>query len=111
MLKWNSLTGIDELPAIKEKSFQKPQVIFKHSIRCGTSSLVLNRLEKAKRVPDADFYYLDVIRNRDVSNATANTFHVHHESPQILVIKNGDCQYEDSHISINMDDIQEQVEF
>lgn len=111
MLKWISLTGIDELTLIKEKSFHKPQVIYKHSTRCGTSSLVLNRLEKASRVPEADFYYLDVIRNRNVSNEIAQLFNVYHESPQVLLIKNGECKFEESHTGISMDELTEQITF
>ena len=109
MLNWISLTEIDELIRIKEKSFQKPQVLFKHSTRCGTSSLVLNRLERAKEIPEADFYFLDLIRYRDVSDKIADLFNVYHESPQVLLIKNGKCHYEESHLGIDMFELNDQV--
>lgn len=109
MLNWISLTNIDDLPLIKEKSFQKPQVLFKHSTRCGTSSLVLNRLERSKEVPEADFYLLDLIRYRDISDKIAHLFNVYHESPQVILIKNGECQYEESHLGIDMFEISDQI--
>ena len=109
MLKWISLTEIDELQRIAEKSFQKPQILFKHSTRCGTSSLVLNRLERASDIPDADFYMLDLIRYRNVSNKIAELFDVYHESPQVLLIKNGECYYEESHLGIDMFELGDQV--
>ena len=109
MLKWISLTEIAELERIAERSFQKPQILFKHSTRCGTSSLVLNRLERSSDIPDADFYMLDLIRYRDVSNKIAELFNVYHESPQILIIKNGECHYEESHLGIDMYELSDQV--
>lgn len=109
MLNWILLTEVDEVLRIKERSFQKPQIVFKHSTRCGTSSLVLNRLQRAAEIPDADFYMLDLIRHRDVSDKIADLFNVYHESPQLLLIKNGECQYEESHLGIDMFDLNEQL--
>jgi len=109
MLKWISLTEINELELIAERSFQKPQILFKHSTRCGTSSLVLNRLKRASDIPDADFYMLDLIRYRDVSNKIAELFDVYHESPQVLLIKNGECHYEESHLGIDMHELAGQI--
>jgi bacillithiol system protein YtxJ len=71
--------------------------------------VVKNRLERSISPTEIDFYYLDLIKHRDVSNAIASLFQVHHESPQILVIKNGECIYEESHYGIMMDDIVEQA--
>ena len=109
MLNWISLTDIDDLEVIKERSYQKPQVLFKHSTRCGTSSLVKNRLERSDTLPDADFYFLDLIRHRDLSDKIAHVFNVYHESPQILLIKNGKCHYEESHLGIDMYELGDQI--
>ena len=66
------------------------------------------RLERST-APDAlPFYYLDLINHRAISNAIAEKFQVHHESPQILLIKNGECIYAESHNGINMAEIEEQ---
>jgi len=84
---------------------QRPQVIFKHSTRCGTSAWAKGRLERSKPAEDIDFYFLDVISGRNLSRTVAEQFHVHHESPQILIIRNGECIYDESHHGISMDDI------
>lgn len=107
-MNWISLTEEQQLAQIKELSKQKPQVIFKHSTRCSISSMAKNRLEKGEAPGNADFYYLDLIQYRHLSNKIAEDFSVYHESPQVLLIKNGDCVYEESHSGINMDDIIEQ---
>jgi len=108
-MNWKPLTSASDLAVLIERSYQQPQVIFKHSTRCGTSSLVLNRLERASDIPDADFYMLDLIRYRDVSNKIAELFNVYHESPQVLLIKNGECHYEESHLGIDMFELGDQI--
>ena len=107
-MNWIALQTETQLEEIREKSADRPQLIFKHSTRCSTSMLVKNRLERSGQPESIDFYYLDLIRYRPISNKIADTFRVHHESPQILLIRNGQCVYDESHTGITMDDIMEQ---
>ena len=107
-MNWIEITEERQLQDIKEQSAQQPIVIFKHSTRCVTSAMVKNRLEREVPAPGTLFYFLDLIRHRSISNKIAADFHVYHESPQILIIKDGECIYDDSHIGINMQDIAEQ---
>jgi len=97
------------LDEIKEQSKQQPVVIFKHSTRCSISSMAKNRLERETPTGNVLFYYLDLIRYRPVSNKIVEDFQVHHESPQVLLIKSGECIYEESHNGISMEDIMEQT--
>jgi len=108
-MDWKELREESELEEIVRSSESKPQVIFKHSTRCSISSVAKGRLERSRVPPGADFYYLDLISYRNISNKIAQIFKIHHESPQILVIKNGDCVYDESHMGINMGDIEEIV--
>lgn len=108
-MNWIVLTEEQQLEDIKEKSRQQPVVIFKHSTRCSISSMAKGRLEREKQADNVLFYYLDLIRYRAISNKVAMDFSVPHESPQILLIKNGECTYEESHNGISMQDIMEQV--
>ncbi len=108
-MNWIPLTTEDQLLQIKERSATVPQVIFKHSTRCGTSSMVLSRLERSDVPALVDFYFLDLIRYRNISNKIAEVFNVYHESPQILLIKNGECVYDESHMGIQMDELVEQA--
>lgn len=108
-MNWIDLTTQEQLDALVNASVQQPQIIFKHSTRCSISTLAKARLERSYQPVAANFYYLDLLRHRNLSDAIARLFHVHHESPQVLVIKNGACVYTESHSGINMDDISEQV--
>lgn len=104
-MNWKVLRDESEVDEIIARSAEKAQVIFKHSTRCSISAVAKGRLEKATAPPGADFYYLDIIGYRSISNKIAQKFGVHHESPQVLVIKNGVCVYDDSHMGINMNDV------
>jgi bacillithiol system protein YtxJ len=106
-MNWISLTSEEQLAQIQEASFHKSQVIFKHSTRCSISSTALHRLERAEAPEDIDFYYLDLIQYRSLSAKVAEVFQVKHESPQILLIKNGECVYNESHFAIAMEEIVE----
>jgi bacillithiol system protein YtxJ len=108
-MNWITLKTEEELKMLVEKSFTKPQLIFKHSTRCSVSSTIKTRLEKSSIPLTIDFYYLDLIAYRTLSNKIAEQFHVHHESPQVLLIKNGDCVFDESHLAVYMEDIMEQI--
>ena len=106
-MKWNELISEEQLQQVKDRSFDRPQVIFKHSTRCSISSVAKTRLEKWQPSEDFDFYFLDLIRYRPLSNKIADTFMVHHESPQVLVVKSGECVYDESHLGISLQEILE----
>jgi bacillithiol system protein YtxJ len=108
-MNWKEFTNEAGLEAIKEASKQKPQIIFKHSTRCSISTMAKSRLERSQAPENAEFNYLDLIAYRNVSNKIADDFSVEHASPQILIIKNGECVYDESHNAIDMDEITEQV--
>jgi bacillithiol system protein YtxJ len=108
-MNWQILTSEQQLASIVQQSFTRPQVIFKHSTRCNISSTAKNRLEKSGTPEQIDFHFLDLLAHRSLSNKIADDLNVHHESPQVLLLKNGECVYEESHLAIYMDDIVEQV--
>lgn len=108
-MNWINITSADQFDDIKERSNAKPQVIFKHSIRCSISSMAKARLERSKQPENMDFYFLDLINFRTLSNKLSEVFDVWHESPQVLLIKNGKCVYDESHTAIRMEDILKQA--
>ncbi len=108
-MHWIPLTSIDQLNQIIANSTEKSQVIFKHSTRCSISSMALNRLDREAAPLSADFHLLDLIQYRSLSNEIAEKFSVHHESPQVLIIKKGHCIYDESHQAITMAEIVEQI--
>lgn len=108
-MNWIQLNSIDQLEEIAKKSHDRPQVIFKHSTRCSISMVANKRLSDANQPDHSDFYFLDLLQHRNISNAIAEQFSVYHESPQVLLIHKGECIYDESHSSIYMDDIKEEI--
>ncbi len=108
-MNWIQLRTSEQLEDIKQKSYQRLQAIFKHSTRCSISSMALNRLERSEMPDDIDFYYLDLIAHKDISNKVTNDFRVDHQSPQILLISKGIAIYNESHMAITMDELKEIV--
>jgi bacillithiol system protein YtxJ len=104
-MDWIELKDEAQLEEIRLKSKNTPQVIFKHSTRCSISSMAKSRLERATSFPDINYYLLDLIQYRNISQKIAEDFDVHHESPQILLIKDGACIYDESHSGINIEEI------
>ncbi len=107
-MNWIPLTSEAQLETISEASKNKPQVIFKHSTTCSISGMALSRMNRSEFPETIDFYLLDLKQYRNISNQIAAQFHVHHESPQVLLIKQGECVYDESHYGINMDELVEQ---
>ena len=99
---WSELASVDQFEKLLLKSYERTQIIFKHSVRCGISWGAKYRLEKGWDMTDAfDFYYLDIFANRPVSNAIAEQLGVVHQSPQLIVIKEGAYIEKVSHHNID----------
>lgn len=67
------------------------------------------RLEENWDLDDLDIYYLDLKKYRNVSDAIAEKLSVHHESPQILLIRNKECIYDASHFDISVNELKESL--
>lgn len=106
-MQWNNISDESQINSLIEDSFKSPQVIFKHSTRCSISVMVKSRLEHAGQAPKVVFHYLDLLNYRSISNFIAEKFAVQHQSPQVLLIKNGECVYDESHNAITMAEIAE----
>ena len=108
---WIPLHEVAQLDAIATETSQTPALIFKHSTRCGISRMVLKQFEKdyALSAHQLQPYFLDLLNHRDISNAIAERFSVVHESPQILVIKNGNCIFDASHHEIDAVSLQDKI--
>lgn len=105
LMNWKILESNDQLNNLIETSYQKPQAIYKHSIRCVVSSVTKSRLERKWDLGDndLDIYFLDLINHKQLSNSIEETFGVYHQSPQILLIINGNAVYHTSHMGISAD--------
>lgn len=101
-VSWIPLTELEQLNVLKERSYQKTQYVYKHSTTCGISGMVLRMLENKEGASgeEADFYFLDLHRYRDISNAVAGEFQIRHESPQLIILKEGEVVKAASHGAI-----------
>jgi bacillithiol system protein YtxJ len=101
MNNWNLLKNNAQLEEIVAASEAKPQIIFKDSTRCGRSAHAKQRLAEGEaHLTKADRHYLDLLEYRSISNLIADTLGVTHQSPQIIVLKNGGVAYHVSHEAI-----------
>ncbi len=111
-MNWNKISSLDNLKEIIDHSSTLPVLIFKHSTRCSISRSSLDRIERNWASEDdkkALPYFLDLLNHHDVSNAIESMFGIEHESPQVLLIKNGSCFYSATHSAINYADIMSEV--
>lgn len=105
---WNKLTQLQQIEEILEESKEIPVLIFKHSFSCGTSAMMLDRMQRkwdSEEMPSLKTYFLDLLSHRDISNQIAETFGVRHQSPQILIINKGESIYDNSHMGISYTEV------
>lgn len=108
-MQWKNITDLSQIDQIQQQ--EGYSLIFKHSTRCSVSLMAKKRFEMDWSVlpEDTSLYFLDLISYRDISAQVAETFQVHHESPQILLIKNGDCILDASHSDISAEEVAEVI--
>lgn len=107
-MNWNTLTSSEQLAHLKEESTRQPVLVFKHSTRCSISAAALARLERSWKDDNGiKPYYLDLLSYRSLSNDIATLFGVEHQSPQALLIRNGNCIYTESHMGIDVSEMLE----
>ena len=106
-INWIPLTSLEQIDEIKNQSKSESILIFKHSTRCGISSMVIKRFESLFKEDHQDLkvYYLDLLNYRNISDEVGYTFQVMHQSPQLLAIKNGVSVYDASHYDITITDL------
>lgn len=112
MATWTNLTSTSQVDEIVNTiSSDKTCVILKHSTSCSISSIAKLRLDNNLDSLGAksNLYYLDLLQYRDVSKYIADQLDVYHESPQVIIIKNGEATYDVSHLDISIDDLISEV--
>ncbi|RMF03016.1 MAG: bacillithiol system redox-active protein YtxJ [Bacteroidetes bacterium] len=111
-MNWQPLTSQGQLADLVTLSAQQPCLIFKHSTSCSISALAKTRLERHWKLANTQVvtYYLDLLAQRELSSRIASQFGVRHESPQVLLIRDGRCVYDASHLSISVEAIEEALD-
>lgn len=94
------LKEVAQWEQLKEISYQKKVYLFKHSTRCGISSIVLHKFEKKIKQLQQEYFYLNILSYRELSNVIEAEVNVRHESPQLIVINRGEAVKHDSHFGL-----------
>lgn len=107
---WKIITSEKDLEEAIESSYQNKTVIFKHSTSCFISKTILKNFEREiENIHQIDekinFYYLDLLTHRPISNKIAEIFGIRHESPQLIVIESGKAVNNASHEDISISQI------
>ena len=100
-LPWKRLTKIEQLDFLIKESKTKPVLIFKHSTRCGISKMVFRNFEGQFNGENFALYYLDLLAYKALSDEVGFRFQVLHQSPQIIILKDGNTIANASHYGIN----------
>ncbi len=109
---WLPLTDAAQLATLADESRQHPVLIFKHSTTCSISAAAKAKIERqwaASGLDGVSLYYLDLLRFRSLAGQIAEQFGVRHESPQLLLIQDGESTYDASHMGIRLDAVKAAV--
>lgn len=82
-------------------------IIYKHSPRCGMSASRKEVVEEFSEKTGKTVYLIDVLAQRDLSNTVAERTGVKHESPQLLILKDGEVETNLTHMSITPEELEE----
>ena len=103
---WSLLSNENLLQDLVKLSFSEKVLIFKHLTRCSISTMSKNRLESlGENSKIKNCFLLDILNFKEISSKIESDFKVIHESPQVLIIQNGQCIYNASHNEISWDRI------
>jgi bacillithiol system protein YtxJ len=112
MINWKNLSSISDLDDADKVSYENDVLLFKHSTTCSISHMAKMRLESSWNLSDKLIpYYLDLKTFRNVSETISEKYQVHHESPQVIIIRKGECIYDASHLDISIEEISETLSF
>ncbi|HKO43605.1 MAG TPA: bacillithiol system redox-active protein YtxJ [Pyrinomonadaceae bacterium] len=104
-INFSRITDVTELEKLIDRSKQRPVVIFKHSLTCPISASAFERMKSY----DGDVDLVEVQRARSLSDEIAQRLGVRHESPQIIIVRNGQVLWDASHFQITADKVAEAV--
>ena len=110
-MNWINIENSKDIDNILEQSNTIPCLIFKHSTRCHMSAMSKYILETEWKLADNQLkpYFLDILNFKKLAVEVSEKLSEFHQSPQVLLVKNGECFYEESHLAINYEEIEEEV--
>ena len=111
-MDWHLLTASSTLEEAISLSYTQPVLLFKHSYRCSISAVVFSRMQREWKAPPTQIaaYLVDVVKERNLAREIADRLGIRHESPQALILRNGNCTYQSSHMAVTVGDLMKAVE-
>jgi bacillithiol system protein YtxJ len=106
MVEVRQMVSLSDLDAALADSAQRPVLVFKHSTTCPVSARAYGEWQAFLASPEAGrvgHYWVRVIEERPVSLELAHRVGVLHQSPQALLIRNGQALWHDSHYGVTAD--------
>lgn len=103
------ISDIKKLQDILDNAEKGTLLIFKHSTRCPVSSHAKKELEKfLENNPKykENTFLIKVIESRELSNYITETTGIEHQSPQLLIMKDGKVLIHLSHFQITVKSIE-----
>ncbi len=110
MANVTELTTIEQLDQALDHTAQKPLLVFKHSTRCPISAGAYQQFQSylsSEPNEDVDYSLIYVVENRDVSLTAADKLDVEHQSPQVILVKDGKPVWDTSHSRITAEALRE----
>jgi len=94
----------NDFTTMLSKSREKLQLLLKHSTRCPTSRNAMAEFRRlATTNGDADLSVVLVFETRPLSTWIAEQIGVSHESPQVILLRDGEAVWNASHQEIDLD--------
>ena len=103
MAQVHELSDRSDFDALLEHSKQQPVALLKHSIACPISARGQEQFVGLEEDGDPPLYAIVVQYARDLSDHIAKALGVRHETPQVLLIKDGEVIYHASHYDVSTD--------
>ena len=104
MSDYSRLDSIAEIEPLIDESRERPVLFFKHSLTCPISSAALREyqsfLESRPEADDTVYTLIEIQNAREVSSSIAERTGVRHESPQALLLRDGEVAWHASHWKI-----------
>jgi len=109
MIQWHLLEHNAQVYQVEKDSFQIPILIYKHSPRCDLSNMTKQLLEQQWDYPPTTIctYLLNVVKHTALSKLVAEVFQEYHQSPQVLLIQNGECTYAADYPDITIEEFKD----
>ena len=106
---FTSVTDAEALDELLARSHEAPVVLFKHSTSCPISSRAHSQMSKVSTGVAGQISLVVVQRASELSRRVAEQTGIRHESPQAIVLRNGQAVWSASHFDITTEAVAEAV--